>query len=203
MGQSVTRETPERTCLACRRQATKSELIRFVASPAGDITPDFEGKLPGRGAYTCLNADCVADAVRKKQFGRAFKRDIVPVSPDQLAKMVEFLLHDRIKGLLGLANKAGKLVSGGSLVSDAIRGKVKPGLVLIASDASPDIADKIVALAVAHGIPHQRVMTKEVIGDLLGKSPRSAVAVKQGGFVAQMTRLVERYRNFLGEVRQA
>jgi predicted RNA-binding protein YlqC (UPF0109 family) len=43
-------------------------------------------------------------------------------------------------------------------------------------------------------------MTKDDFGAILGKAPRSAVAIKTGGFVVQLTHEIERYRNFLGEV---
>jgi hypothetical protein len=43
-------------------------------------------------------------------------------------------------------------------------------------------------------------MEKEDFGAILGKAPRSAIAIKAGGFVAQLTHEIERYRNFLGEV---
>jgi hypothetical protein len=43
-------------------------------------------------------------------------------------------------------------------------------------------------------------MNKDVFGAILGKAPRSVVAVKPGGFVAQLMHEIERYRNFLGEV---
>jgi hypothetical protein len=43
-------------------------------------------------------------------------------------------------------------------------------------------------------------MTKDDFGAILGKAPRSAVAVRSGGFVKQLAGVIERYRNFLGEV---
>jgi hypothetical protein len=43
-------------------------------------------------------------------------------------------------------------------------------------------------------------MTKDDFGAILGKAPRSAIAIKAGGFVAQLSQEIKRYRNFLGEV---
>lgn len=37
----------------------KRELIRVVRSPEGEISLDFHGKKPGRGAYLCPNPDCL------------------------------------------------------------------------------------------------------------------------------------------------
>jgi ribosomal protein L7Ae-like RNA K-turn-binding protein len=86
------------------------------------------------------------------------------------------------------------------MVSDVIRSGHKPGLVLLAKDVSPSIGDKIESLAVVHHVVCIRMMTKDDFGAILGKAPRSAVAIKTGGFVVQLTHEIERYRNFLGEV---
>jgi ribosomal protein L7Ae-like RNA K-turn-binding protein len=117
-----------------------------------------------------------------------------------MVAQVAHLLRERVLGSLGLANRAGKIVSGGSLVSDAIRGNNKPGLVLVAADVSGAIGERINILADVHHIPRLRVMTKDDFGAILGKAPRSAVAVRPGGFVKQLANLIKRYRNFLGEV---
>ena len=55
-------------------------------------------------------------------------------------------------------------------------------------------------LAAVHHIACIRIMAKDDFGSILGKAPRSAVAVRAGGFVAQLKHEIERYRNFLGEV---
>jgi ribosomal protein L7Ae-like RNA K-turn-binding protein len=109
-------------------------------------------------------------------------------------------MQNRILGYLGLANRAGKVISGGSMVSDAIKGSHKPGLILIARDVSAPIGDKIETLARVHRIACLRILTKNDFGAILGKAPRSAVAIPPGGFVVQLSHEIERYRNFLGEV---
>jgi len=200
MSRQQKHEAPQRSCLGCRESRDKGRLIRFVISPQGEVVPDLEAKLPGRGAYTCISSRCLADACRQRQFNRAFKRDVTMPPAEEFVALVTRLLRERIQGFLGLANRAGKIISGGSLVSDAIRSNNKPGLVLIASDVSEAIGERIETLAGVHRIPCARVMMKDDFGAILGKAPRSAVAVKPGGFVAQLVGTIERYRNFLGEV---
>jgi len=51
----------------------KTELIRIVKSPDGEIAPDFTGKMPGRGAYICKNEKCREHAEKKGALSRAFK----------------------------------------------------------------------------------------------------------------------------------
>ena len=193
-------EKPQRTCLGCRETRDRDNLIRFVLSPQGEVFPDLDAKLPGRGAYTCISEKCVATAVKQRHFNRGFKREVVVMLPDQMTELVGNLMRERILGYLGLANRAGKVISGGSLVSDAIRSKIKPGLILVAADVSETIGEKIITLASVHKIPCERVLTKDDFGAILGKAPRSAVAVRSGGFVPRLVNEIKRYRNFLGEV---
>jgi predicted RNA-binding protein YlxR (DUF448 family)/ribosomal protein L7Ae-like RNA K-turn-binding protein len=200
MSQKNQQEKPQRSCLGCRQAREKDSLIRFVLSPQGEVLPDIESRLPGRGAYTCISDHCLRAALKQRQFSRAFKQEVVTVSPDEMTGQIASIMHGRILGYIGLANRAGKVISGGSMVSDAIRGGNKPALVLVAQDVSPSIGDKIVTLAAVHRVACINILTKDDFGAILGKAPRSAVAIKSGGFVVQLTHEIERYRNFLGEV---
>jgi predicted RNA-binding protein YlxR (DUF448 family)/ribosomal protein L30E len=200
MSRQTQKEKPQRSCLGCRQSRDRDALIRFVLSPQSELVPDIEAKLPGRGAYTCVSGTCLQSALKQRQFSRAFKREVVTASPDDMSVQVGAILRRRLLGYIGLANKAGQVISGGSLVSDAIRGSQKPGLILIAMDVSESIGEKIEQLAVVHQIACFRIMKKDDLGAILGKAPRSAVAIRMGGFVAQLTQEIERYRNFLGEV---
>jgi predicted RNA-binding protein YlxR (DUF448 family)/ribosomal protein L30E len=193
-------EKPQRSCLACRQSRDRDLLIRFVLAPDGELVPDIEAKLPGRGAYTCVSTNCLRAAIKQRQFSRAFKQEVVTAAPDEMAAQVGVIMQKRILGYLGLANRAGQVISGGSLVSDSIRSGNKPGLVLVATDVSESIGEKIELLAAVNHIVCFRCMHKDDFGAILGKAPRSAVAIRKGGFVAQLKNEIERYRNFLGEV---
>lgn len=193
-------DKPQRSCLACRKTTDRDYLIRFVLSPDGEVMVDLDAKLPGRGAYTCNKMSCISDSIQKRQFSRAFKSEIKTPSPEILIKNIKERLQSKILGYIGLANKAGKLTSGGSMVTDAMRSTNKPGLILLAIDISESIAEKIENSATYYTIPCLRVLTKDDFGVIIGKAPRSALAIKQGGFVAQLIYEIQRYRNFLGEV---
>ena len=66
------KKIPIRQCLGCREHKPKKELIRVVRSPEGEISLDFRGKLPGRGAYVCPNSACLQKARKAKALERAF-----------------------------------------------------------------------------------------------------------------------------------
>lgn len=55
---------PLRTCVACRRSATKRELIRLVLVQ-GVVQVDPDGLCSGRGAYLCGLAGCFDAALRR------------------------------------------------------------------------------------------------------------------------------------------
>lgn len=193
-------EAPQRSCLGCRTSKDKNLLLRFVQTPDMEILPDLDSRLPGRGAYTCISMKCLAAAVDQRQFKRSFKHDVTVMPSEQLVEYVRRQLYSRIIGLIGLANKAGLVISGGSMVSDALKGRQKPGLVMVASDVSEAIGEKIVHSATSHNVVHRTVVTKDDFGDILGKAPRSAIAVSSGSFAQQLLKAIDRYRNFLGEV---
>ena len=66
------KKIPMRQCVGCREMKPKKELIRVVRSPEGAVSLDFKGKLPGRGAYVCPDAECLKRAKRSNALERAF-----------------------------------------------------------------------------------------------------------------------------------
>ncbi|MFV9689427.1 MAG: YlxR family protein [Desulfobacteria bacterium] len=65
---------PERMCIGCRKKQAKSELMRFVCTDEGRVRPDIQQRLSGRGAYLCINTECLPMAIRNNSFKRAFRR---------------------------------------------------------------------------------------------------------------------------------
>lgn len=80
---------PMRSCIVCRQQKDKSELIRIVRSPDGTLEFDFDGKKSGRGAYVCKDSGCAQAAITKRLLGRAFKREISKQTYDSLQAQYE------------------------------------------------------------------------------------------------------------------
>ena len=72
------KKIPMRQCLGCREMKPKKELIRVVRSPQGEVSLDFKGKLPGRGAYVCPDPACLARARKAKALERAFAAPLPP-----------------------------------------------------------------------------------------------------------------------------
>ncbi|TMC79456.1 MAG: YlxR family protein [Chloroflexi bacterium] len=65
------RRQPTRTCVACRQEAGKAELIRVVRSPEGGVAVDVSGRMPGRGAYIHTDPTCQETARKRRALDRA------------------------------------------------------------------------------------------------------------------------------------
>ncbi len=83
------KKIPMRQCLGCREMKPKRELIRVVKAPEGEISLDFKGKKPGRGAYVCPNAECLKKAVKSKALERAFSAQVPEEVYEVLSKQME------------------------------------------------------------------------------------------------------------------
>jgi uncharacterized protein len=128
-------ELPERSCILTRTIRQPDELIRFVLSPDGVVTPDLKRGLPGRGAWLTADRASLEEAMRKKLFARAFRSEAK--LPADLAGLVEHLLFaDALSGL-SMANKAGVVTTGFVKVEAALAAK-KIAILLNASDGSED-----------------------------------------------------------------
>ena len=67
------KKVPMRMCVGCREMKPKKELLRIVRSPEGEISVDRTGKVSGRGAYICANAECLNRA-RKSAYQATLAR---------------------------------------------------------------------------------------------------------------------------------
>ncbi len=65
-----------RMCAVSREVRPIDELIRFVVAPSGEVMADLKRKLPGRGLWVSASRKAVAEAVRRHQFSKGFKRDV-------------------------------------------------------------------------------------------------------------------------------
>ncbi|WP_375460930.1 RNA-binding protein [uncultured Enterovirga sp.] len=109
---------PERTCIVTRQAGPASDLMRFVLGPDGAVVVDLRAKLPGRGAWISPTTPALREAIRKRLFSRAFKRE-ARTSPTLVEDVDAALLRDLV-GALALANKAGAVTTGFFKVESAV-----------------------------------------------------------------------------------
>lgn len=83
------KKIPMRQCVGCREMKAKKELVRVVRSPEGEISLDFRGKAPGRGAYVCPQTDCLRRAIKSKALERGLNCQIPQQLIEQLLERME------------------------------------------------------------------------------------------------------------------
>ncbi|MET0405693.1 MAG: DUF448 domain-containing protein [Cystobacter sp.] len=79
---------PVRSCIGCGARRGQAELIRVGVGPEGGVVVDERRRLPGRGAYLC-GVGCLAAAVKRKAFGRAFRGKAGQFDPLVLGQVLE------------------------------------------------------------------------------------------------------------------
>jgi ribosomal protein L7Ae-like RNA K-turn-binding protein len=92
--------------------------------------------------------------------------------------------HDGAQAVLnrlGLAYRAGKLVSGDESVLKAIRSG-QAALVIVAADASANALKKYRDKCTAYGIPFVQFAARSELGASIGKPERVVLAVTDPGF---------------------
>jgi hypothetical protein len=62
--------------VACRTARAKRDLQRIVRTPEGTVVLDPSGRMNGRGAYVCVDTDCLTIAIKKGALGRALQTQL-------------------------------------------------------------------------------------------------------------------------------
>src|SRR5580704_2002371 len=178
-GPRTDRSATMRMCAVTRAVRPIDELIRFVVAPSGEVIPDLKRKLPGRGLWVSASHQAVAEAVRRHQFSKGFKRD-VRVAAALVGDTEQLLVRSAIDAL-AMAAKAGQVVSGFGKVEDALRQRQAHTLVqalIHASDGATDGIRKLDALMrqntgindESREIPLVTALTSEQLDLALGRS---------------------------------
>src|ERR1700712_3315710 len=136
-GPRTDRSARSRMCAVTRAVRPIGELIRFVVAPSGEVIPDLKRKLPGRGLWVSASRQTVAEAVRRNQFGKGFKRD-VRAAPTLAADTEKLLVRGAVEAL-AMAAKAGQVVAGFAKVEGALQGHQAVALIHAADGAADGI----------------------------------------------------------------
>lgn len=96
----------------------------------------------------------------------------------------------QILSQLGIAMKAGKLVSGEYLVEKAVK-EMKAYLVVVAEDASDNTKKHFSDMCQYRDIPIRFFGEKEEIGRTIGKAYRASIAVTDEGFAKSILKKMD------------
>ena len=174
-GPRTQKSATSRMCAVSREVRPIDELIRFVVAPTGEVIPDLKRQLPGRGLWVSASRRSVAEAVRRHQFSKGFKRD-VRVAPT-LPADTDALLVRSVTEALAMAAKAGQVVAGFGKVEDALN-RNETAALIHASDGAADGIRKLDAIVRQRGekrgespvIAVVNVLTSDELDLALGRS---------------------------------
>ena len=154
--------------------------MRFVRAPGGSPVLDLKEDLPGRGAWVLPERIRVVRAA-KGGFARAFKEQLaVPGGPEGFADAVGAQLAAQALARLGLARRAGRVLTG----YDTVRGRASELIGYLSPHDASDQGTSRVArtVAAAASAPHLVLPADaEVLGGAVGQPPVVHLGLLPGG----------------------
>jgi uncharacterized protein len=190
---------PTRLCTVTRAELPPEDLIRFVRGPDGQLVPDLEMRLPGRGVWLTCDRKIVEKAIKTKAFGRSLKADVA-ISTD-LADRLDAMLLRRATDALALANKAGRITSGFQQVDAALE-KGNVAVLVQGADAAVDgrgkLDRKFKAIQRERGAkaPIIDILTIAQMSLAIGRSSVVHAALLPGGLAKRFQREAERVSRY-------
>ena len=97
--------------------------------------------------------------------------------------------REKLSNLIGLAQRAGKVISGEELVIKTIQSR-KAQLIFLAHDAGPNLTKKITDKSKYYKVEVSTVFDTLELSAALGK-PRKVIAIADAGFSKKMSTLME------------
>ena len=91
----MAKKIPMRQCVGCGEMKSKKEMMRVLKSTEGSIVLDMTGRKNGRGAYLCMNKECLMKARKNKGLERSFKMSILKEIYENLEREFEEGEHVR------------------------------------------------------------------------------------------------------------
>ena len=159
----------------------KEALLRFVVKPDGGLVADLEGSLPGRGMW--VRPNLLEQAIKRSLFNRAHGGHVSV--PEGFLDTLEGLLRVRTMNFLGLARRAGQVITGFDQVRNVLL-TGRCGALVAARDGAPDGRNKI--RRVATGAAVVELFKGAELSAAIGKENVVHVFVTSGKFSRQITR---------------
>lgn len=196
---------PERRCILSGEHGSREALVRLALSPDGTLVPDIMARAPGRGAWISVDRPTLETAIIKGKMkgavARAFKG--APVSiPADLGEQIDKAFLRTLMAQLGLAAKAGVLLTGAEKVDVAARsGQV--ALLCHASDAADDGRRKrdqswrVGEDAEGSGMTGRMLpVDRTALSVALGRDNAVHIAIIDAGWGERLTALLDRWHHF-------
>jgi uncharacterized protein len=190
----TTRHRPERTCIGCRNTFPKDAVVRLVPGPS-EILIDYREKLPGRAAYVCPKRECIQKALRKDAVTKALRTKIRPPQADEFVLRLKTVIEEKIRALIAMSAKSGKLAAGYSAVHDALeKGRVE--MILFARDLSEGTKDKVSLPAIA-SVKQATLFSRSEFGGILNRDLVGVIAIEEKGLADALWKETERLKGLI------
>ncbi len=108
------------------------------------------------------------------------------------------MTEDRILGLLGMAQRAGRVASGGFAVEKLIQSG-RAVLVIVAKDASENTRKMFRNKCEFYEVAYAEISTREKLGRAIGKEERVSIALEDEGFSGAILKLIRNERSIEGD----
>lgn len=169
-------------------------MVRIVAGPPG-IVIDYREKLPGRAAYVCPTVECITKSLSKENLSRSLHCKVR--SPEAVVFIAQLaaLITEKIKALIVMSAKAGKLVAGYSAVHDAVE-KGRVSMLLYTLDLSEGTKEKV-ATPTAASVRCTTLFTREELGTLLNRELVGVIGIADKGLANALWKETERLKGLI------
>lgn len=170
-----------RRCIVTGDIKPHEEMIRFVVSPEGILTPDLEESLPGRGYWVTANYANLHKAVTSDAFQRAVRGPVT--LPPALIDQVVVLARRACLATLGLARRAWAVEFGYDYVRQSLVAR-KAGILILARNAPTEMHHKLDS--VKGDVPVVLQFNTAELSAALGRESLAFVSINKGQWTTRL-----------------
>ncbi len=198
---------PERRCILSGAHGCRARLTRLAISPDGLVVPDVLARAPGRGAWIGVPRETLENAIQKGKLkgalARAFKGARLTI-PADLSERIDAAYRRTFLAQIGMAAKAGVLLTGAEKVDAAARGGAV-ALLAHALDAAADGRGKRDQSwrvgEEAQGSGRRGIVLpigRDTLSAALGRDNAVHIAVTDAAWGARLSALLDRWQDYAG-----
>lgn len=177
-----------RTCVACRNEFDKSELLRFVVDPSNNLMLDVYAKAPARGSYVCSDDACLSKAIDKQVLIKMLKAN----KDENFKSSVLKSLLAKISTDLKMLKKAQLFAPGAEQTLELIKAN-KADFVLFVEDISEKSQAKILSSLEKNSVEHATVLTKDELSNFVDIANCSLLAFKRNKLTTSLKNTLKVY----------
>jgi predicted RNA-binding protein YlxR (DUF448 family) len=183
------------TCQISGKEAESADMLRFVLSPDGELTPDLGQKLPGESIWLANQRDLVAPLAAKFATPVA---DLQAGAPESLELRLERLMRQQAHGILGLMRKSGAVVMGFMKVEAALK-KGQIVLLFAAHDGAENGRQALAQKARAMDIRLCALFSADELGMAFGRENVIHAGLTDARWLSRIDKETTRLAIFLGD----